>query len=266
MTTNLKRQVAVASLVVLNIAMISHSAEKDKAKFPKHLNQSEWRLCWEDDFSGEQIDKAKWAHCPEWFRGSGQCQWSPKESFLNGKGKLRLGISKRDGKIFSGAVRTRSLFEKKFGYFEIRCKVPVIHGGWCAFWMMPATGNRPGNEGRDGTEIDIFESIAADKGKVNHALHWDGYGKELKSKGFAMDKMSHLYKGYHTYGMLWNEKEYVFYIDGKETWRTSAGGVMQVPGYLKITVEAAKWAGDVFKENLPKYMLVDYVRVYEKKE
>ena len=37
----------------------------------------------------------------------------------------------------------------------------------------------------------------------------------------------------------------IFYVDGKETWRTGEGGVSHVPAYLKLTVEIGKWAGDI---------------------
>ena len=54
--------------------------------------------------------------------------------------------------------------------------------------------------------------------------------------------------------------EYVFYVDGKETWRTEAGGVCQVPLYIKLSDEIGDWAGDIKKVKLPDEFLVDYVR------
>ena len=238
----------------------------DQKEFPKAIDKDKWELVWEDEFTGDKIDDTKWVHCPEWSRCDGFCKWNDKDAYVDGNGNLILRIRKENDKIYCGAVRTKDIYEKKFGYFEISCKVPVIPGGWGAFWMMPTAGNNAGDEGRDGTEIDIFESIFSDRNKANHALHWDGYGKEHKSTSHVIDNASYLYTGYHKYGLLWNEKEYVFYVDDKETWRTSDGGVMQVPGYLKITMEAAKWAGNIHKEQLPKHMTVEYVRVYSKKD
>ena len=58
-------------------------------------------------------------------------------------------------------------------------------------------------------------------------------------------------------------KSSVFYIDGKETWRTKAGGVCQVPVYIKLSDEIGPWAGDIKKADLPDETLVDYVRVYD---
>ena len=75
--------------------------------------------------------------------------------------------------------------------------------------------------------------------------------------------MPEVTEGFHTYGLLWLPAEYVFYVDGTEAWRSSAGGVCQVPEFLKLTNEIGDWAGDIKKANLPDYFEVDYVRVYD---
>ncbi|MCC6820257.1 MAG: hypothetical protein IT579_05945, partial [Verrucomicrobia subdivision 3 bacterium] len=61
----------------------------------------------------------------------------------------------------------------------------------------------------------------------------------------------------------WTPAEYVFYVDGQEVWRTKAGGVSQVPEYLKLTEEIGEWGGAIAKAQLPDYFEVEYVRVYE---
>ncbi len=232
---------------------------------PGHLGDG-WELVWEDGFSGGEIDATKWRHCPEWVRQGGGGRWSHEDAYVDGDGKLIVRIRRTDEGIRSGALRTEGLFSQKFGYFEIRCKVPVIRGGWAAFWMMPVGGVPVGKDrGREGTEIDVFESIYAENGNVHHALHWGGYGEEHEKEGIVLKGRPELYEGYHTYGVLWDEGGYVFYIDGEETWRSSAGGVMRVPAYLKVSIEAAKWAGDIDSEELPKHIAVDYVRAYRRK-
>jgi len=119
-----------------------------------------------------------------------------------------------------------------------------------------------GNEGRDGTEIDIMEKAWSAEDRINHALHWDGYGEYHKSEGKEV-VIPGLSQGFHTFGLLWQPEEYVFYVDGEETWRTSAGGVSQVPAYIKLTDEVGKWAGEIQNAELPDYFYVDYVRVYD---
>jgi beta-glucanase (GH16 family) len=95
-----------------------------------------------------------------------------------------------------------------------------------------------------------------------YALHWDGYGKQHKSEG-KVAQVPGVMDGFHTFGLLWMPTEYVFYVDGQETWRTKAGGVCQVPLYIKLSDEIGNWAGAISKAKVPDQFLVDYVRVYD---
>ena len=98
--------------------------------------------------------------------------------------------------------------------------------------------------------------------RVQHTFHWDGYGKHHKSEGKVV-KVPGVMDGWHTFGLLWLPDEYIFYVDGKETWRSKAGGVCQVPQYMLLSDEIGSWAGDISKAKLPDRFLVDYVRVYD---
>jgi beta-glucanase (GH16 family) len=101
-------------------------------------------------------------------------------------------------------------------------------------------------------------------GRLTSNLHWDGYGKGHKSAGTKFSRPG-IRTGWHTFGLLWVPTEYVFYVDGKEVWRTSAGGVSQVPEFIKLTEEIGTWGGKIQNASLPDYCEVDYVRVYEAK-
>lgn len=164
-------------------------------------------------------------------------------------------------------MRTRGLFEQAYGYFEIRADIPKEEGFWTAFWLMSDSVADIGNEGRNGTEIDIFEAPFSYRSGdyIQHALHWDGYGEEHRSVGKDL-RIPGIYEGYHTFALEWNEDEYIFYIDDEVTWRTSAGGVSEVPEYIKITAEVGEWGGDIEKAQLPAELKVDYVRVYEREQ
>jgi len=222
------------------------------------------KMVWNDEFNGNSLDSTKWSPAPEWPRQGG-CRWSHENFDMTGKGQVRLQVTEQNNSVLCGAIRTRNLFDKKYGYFEVRCTVPEIHGGWGAFWLMPYT-NKPGKLGNDGTEIDVFESINGWNGKINHALHWDGYNEEHKKDSISLNRPD-LYDGkYHVFGMMWTPKEYIFYIDNKETWRTTSGEVSDVNQYLKLTLEVSdgNWAGNWKNQvNKPIDWLIDYVRVYD---
>jgi beta-glucanase (GH16 family) len=246
-------------LVALWLSAIAAGAQTNQTLLPPAPDGKSWKLAWHDEFDGKKLDETKWNRLGDWKRRDGY--WTKDNAYLNGKGSLLLR-TKKDGRRYTcGAVNTRGKFEHAFGYYEARCQMPKEPGHWSAFWMMCSGVNIVGNDGRDGTEIDIIEMPWRD-GRLTVNLHWDGYDQAHKQDGkkFTLPGVT---EGFHTYGLLWLPTEYVFYVDGKEVWRSSAGGVSQVPEFLKLTNEIGVWAGDIKQAKLPDYFEVDYVRVYD---
>ncbi len=218
-----------------------------------------WKLVWHDEFDGFTLNDLKWNRLGDWKRRDGF--WVREDAYLDGGGKLVLR-TRRDGDRFTcGAVNTRDKFTHAFGYYVARCRMPREPGHWPAFWLMGGGVGRVGDGGRDGTEIDIMELPWRD-GRVTMNLHWDGYGKAHQSAGTRLQRPA-LTRGFHDFGLWWRPDEYIFYIDGQEVWRSRAGGVCQVPEYVKLTEEIGKWGGDIHQAALPDHFLVEYVRVYD---
>lgn len=249
------------TLAAVALSFTCVKAQTPKDALPALPAGQEWKIVWQDEFEGPKLDETKWNRLGDWKRRDGY--WIKDDAYLDGKGSLILRTRKDGDRFTCGAVNTRGKFERAFGYFVARCKMPNQPGHWPAFWMMGSGVGKVGDGGRDGTEIDIVEIPWRD-GKVTMNLHWDGYGKDHKSAGTNMTIQA-LKEGFHTYGLHWTPQEYVFYVDGREVWRSAAGGVCQVPLFLKLTEEIGKWGGDISKATLPDYCEVDYVRVYEVK-
>lgn len=194
------------------------------------------------------------------------------------KGRFTGGIETR---IINGdnnsnkGTSDEMLFSQAFGYFEVRAKLPKSQGLWSAFWLQSSNMRKVGNEGMDGTEIDVFESafINSKKSKMGHALLWDGYSKDGKCSPYITNLEQDLYDGYHTYALKWTPEYYVFYIDGVATWATKDGDVSRVKEFLRLTVEID--AGDGWGPHGQKIgqfshnndenedFLVDYVKVWQ---
>ncbi len=96
--------------------------------------------------------------------------------------------------------------------------------------------------------------------QVQQTLHWDGYGRHHKSEG-KVATISGVMTGFHTFALWWKQDEYIFYIDGKETRSSKAGGVCQVPPHIKLSDEIGRWSGDIRTARLPEGFAVDYIRV-----
>lgn len=165
-------------------------------------------------------------------------------------------------------------FSQKYGYFECRCILPEGADIWSAFWLMnDGVYNADGN-GRDGTEIDIFESDGYERlfrYNVSSNLHFDGYGDAHKMLGATRFLLkNNPYEEFNTYGLEWNENEYIFYINGVETFRTDFGGVSQNEEYIILSVEMRGENGiPSERENIAAEgaeFIVDYVKVYQYKD
>ncbi len=234
-------------------------SQADSEFLPPAPAGQNWKLAWQDEFDGPRLDETKWNRLGDSKRRDGY--WIQEDAYLDGKGNLVLRTRKDGDRFTCGAVNTRGKFEHAFGYYVARCKLPSQPGHWPAFWLMCGGVSTVGNAGRDGTEIDIVEVPWRD-GRLTANLHWDGYGKEHKSAGTNFT-CAGVMEGWHTFGLVWQPDQYVFYVDDKEVWRTSAGGVSQVPEFIKLTEEIGTWGGKIREAELPDYFLVDYVRVYD---
>ena len=249
-------------LIGMFFLVVSHAAiaaQPEKDTLPPASAGKTWKLVWHDEFDGTALDTSKWEVMPDAPRKGGW--WMRKAVSLDGKGHLVIRTLKEGDRYLDGCVRTKGKFEHSFGYYVARVKLQKQPGHWSAFWIMGDGVGKVGSGGREGTEIDIYEKPWLDD-RVQHTLHWDGYGKDHKSKGKVV-KVPGVMEGWHTFGLWWKPDEYVFYVDGKETWRTKASGVCQVPEYMKLSDEIGKWAGDIAKAKLPDAFMVDYVRVYD---
>lgn len=195
----------------------------------------------------------------------------PKEGrFTSGIETRKVVGNSNDNKGTSDEL----LFSQAFGYFECRVKFPNSDGMWSAFWLQSSNQRKVGNEGEDGTEIDIYESAfrKSKDSKMGHALLWDGYGKDAKVSDYIGNLEQDLYDGYHTFALKWTPEYYVFYIDGKPTWATADGNVSKVKEFLRLTVEID--AGDGYGphgQKIGKFshdedaddFMIDYVKVWQ---
>ena len=159
-----------------------------------------WQIVWQDEFDGKELDASKW-ESPEYERRGHL--WHPANAYLDGKGNLVMETSKVGERFASPCVRTINRYEKAFGFFVTRCKLPKAEGHWSAFWLYNASVGKVGDEGRNGTEIDIMEWPYRD-GSVQHALHWDGYGEHHKSAGHVSKNPELLDGEFHTFALWWS--------------------------------------------------------------
>lgn len=111
-----------------------------------------------------------------------------------------------DNQYISGILTSQGKFSQKYGYFEIRAKLPVGDGVWPAFWMLADDGGWP-------PEIDVLEGRGQQRGDLVMTTHWriPSTGR-IHSCGFDFalpDAAEH----FHNYGVLWQQDRLVYFID-----------------------------------------------------
>ena len=190
-----------------------------------------------------------------------------KENGPKGAGYYSYGMETNPNKNYDG---DHVGYEQLYGYFEISCILPKGAGINPAFWLLcDGMFDDPTDGGITGAEVDVFETntyydeSSSEFGSVYHTIHVDSYDEYHRSENQGSFYADDPYNKFNTYGVEWNENEYIFYINGVETARTSFGGVCQVPLYLIISVGVDDRIYD--NEYLPASMVVDYVRCYQYK-
>jgi len=113
-----------------------------------------------------------------------------------------------DNEYVSGILTTQSVFSQKYGYFEIRAKIPVGIGVWPAFWMLADDGGWP-------PEIDIMEGRGQRPDDMVMTTHWRSPETGLvNSCGFDFT-VADAATEFHDYGALWQHDRITYYIDRK---------------------------------------------------
>lgn len=261
-----------------------------------------FELVWSDEFEGDSLDKTKWQ--TNWWETERKGGYWHDDMVSVKNGNLVITTAYFDEGLeipdkYKGYFATHDYEEYKegwytgcitgqgkqdflYGYYECRAILPKSTGMWSAFWMMNKNVGNVDNSGKDGTEVDIFESMyykdvswgAGDA--VVSGIVYDGYGADSKNDSIGKWFCNNPYEEFNTYGVEWNEDEYIFYINGVETGRLSTGGVSQNPEYLLLSCEVAGENGianadshGTGKMNMQPgdtaEFIVDYVRVYQYK-
>jgi beta-glucanase (GH16 family) len=113
-----------------------------------------------------------------------------------------------NNEYISGILTTQSWFSQKYGYFEIRAKIPIGTGVWPAFWMLADDGGWP-------PEIDVMEGRGQRPGDLVMTTHWripatgfvESCGFDFALPGAEAD--------FHDYGVLWLQDRLIYFIDRK---------------------------------------------------
>ena len=239
------------------------------------LDLTGYSIVFEDDFDTGTLDPAKWE-----FRGTGpraggymhpdQVRVEGNKLFLKAE-YLEAGARGAGSPAgwYSGMLRTVEEFT--YGYYEMTCICSKGGGFWSAWWLnaqgMASAEASKGGPG--GAEIDIFEAFCYKdrfgKDAVSLNVHVGGYGDGLQSLHLGSWRGKNIYTQVNTFGLLWTENEYIFYINGVEAVRSAfKDGVSSEPEYGIISLELPG-AGDLSEPpGFSTEFIIDNVKIWQK--
>ncbi len=261
-------------------------AERDSDGTPLSSN-------WGYDIGRGQSDNSDGTNPNNWAWGNGENQWysdNDKDNTWVSNGTLKIRAIKETGPDnnathTSGRIVTRNVSGRqwKYGYIEMRAKIPVERGVWPAFWMLD-------NDIYDGQgwplsgEIDIMESSTSVWGvdKVYGTLHCEAGsgGNPIYTAGTVLDDIA---GEWHTYAVKWDENSITWYYDGKPAHWTLGKNASDStatytpsnvnskeawpynePFYIIINLAVGGNLGGTIGNWTESTMTIDYVRVYQK--
>ncbi|MEE0945536.1 MAG: glycoside hydrolase family 16 protein [Acutalibacteraceae bacterium] len=253
------------------------------------------QLVWYDEFESDSLDMDKW--CFTRTMHGADCEYDNSEKCIrveDNQVHMQVHRSELEDKdyVLSEGLTTMETMNFKYGYVEMRAKLPFRHGAWPSFWMK---SNTPFKKAHYMAEIDIFEVFSSDRNVVSNLHKWvtstihvmlPGGEGSLK-RAYTFENYENLNDEYHTYGFEWDEKYMSFYVDdemytrfpidesgefGEETIKGMEGfhDFAYIIFNNEIFTQGRSWRPEeyVLKEDdeMPIDYYIDYVRFYQNPE
>ena len=240
----------------------------------EELSLDGYSLVFEDEFEGNSLDTDIWEYRVE-GGGNGRFE-SATQAKVEGGNLIMTGEYLTEGRYGEGWYACDIQIKKKYckGYFEIKCKCSETADFWSAFWIQAEHpyDHDISKGGPGGAELDIFESCDSGskdrlrKNSVVQTIHCNGYDDnpdKLDSRILGKFKTGDIYNEYATFGLKWTDDEYIFYINGVESARSSFGnGVSNEEEY--VCVSLCMPAEITIDHSEKAVFTIDYVKIWQK--
>jgi licheninase len=209
-------------------------------------------------------DKSVWKLC-----SAGPSAWNRYFSAVQGyetvkveNGYLKLTVKKEGADYKNAGIRTFAGFPQN-SRVEAKARLTKkVRGGFPAIWQMPINGTTWPTAG----EIDLMEWIQGTPDKIYQTLHFK-YDKPDNTAGVApvFDVTE-----WHTYAVERTNEAVTFFVDGVQTMRYLNEGVVEKYPFHNWNYDiilnfslggTGTWPGQIFDQDLPGEMWVDWVRV-----
>ncbi|WP_397446632.1 family 16 glycosylhydrolase [Polaribacter sp. R77954] len=243
-----------------------------------------YQLIWEDNFNSKELDTTKWNRQVE-PAGRFNKEWqrytdSKKNSYIKNDQLVLEAI--HEGKVHeenaytSARLNTAGKLDFTYGKIIANIKLPSGKAIWPAFWML---GSNIDENGGDTLwpftgEIDILELWGSDSASIVEAnVHYaDASGKhtQMGAEGYHL-KNGSFSEDFHEFEFEWTSEKMIWSVNGKSYHTLDITDKKYYAFHkdffllLNIAVggEIAGYPDETTP--LPQKMIVDFIRVYQKK-
>ena len=281
----MKTQIVFISIALMLSLALTRCSKTDSSNTNTNNNSNQnppppppttYKLVWSDEFNTDgKPDISKWTY------ETGGNGWGNNEleyytdSLTNGRVENGNLVIEARYENYAGSNYTSARIISKnkaqwtYGKFDIRAKIPKGKGTWPAIWLLSA--NNP-LVWPDNGEIDIMEEVGFDPnvihGTAHNKLYYGGNGKGSSVPVPTAQDSFHVYSVEWTpHTLTWSVDSTVYYsyndpYIGYNAWPYTSDFFM----ILNLAI-GGNWGGAQGVDNtiFPQQMLIDYVRVYQKK-
>lgn len=262
--------ISICILAIVSSCAKQEAQIQDIALQKTAVQETEYVLSWSDEFNGNELDRSKWNVEKGYLRNRLSYYTTDGSNWDVRNGSLHLIAKKNDTepKYTSASLMTRGLKTFKYGRFEMRAKMPSGKGFLVGFWT---TGDNYAEvKWPECGEIDVFEYVGAFPGVVHGTVHYKEDNNHSLRKGTHIDKK--VEDGYHIFAIEWTEEKIEWFYDGTKYYSINVDDIgdypesFRKPHILRISFPwGGNWLGDIDDSVFPQDVVIDYVRVYEKK-
>ena len=264
---------------------------------PCLVQAGEWSLVWSDEFDYTGLpNEAKWDYEQGFIRNAESQYYTkarkenarvenghlviearkedwPNPDYRPGSSSRRSRSSREKADYTSASLITRGKASWTHGRIEVKAKLPAGRGVWPAIWML-GTNIREVGWPRCG-EIDIMEYVGFDPNTVCANVHMAKYNHAKGTGKGSKIQADKPYASFHIYAVEWTPERMDFFFDEHKyfTFENEHSGVdawpFDQPHYLILNLAiGGSWGGQkgIDESIFPQKFLIDYVRIYQKKQ
>jgi beta-glucanase (GH16 family) len=240
-------------------------------------NYPGYNLVWRDEFEGDALNTADWTYeignNNGW--GNNELEYYREDNTSIVNGHLVITAKKQHFDNFdytSSRLVTKGKQQFKFGRIDIRAALPEGKGIWPALWMLGSNVDAVGWPASG--EIDIMELTGDIPNRVVGTVH---YGANLAQHGFKSaskfaDSGDSYQEKFHVYSINWENNLIEFLVDDEVYSTITPADLNGQPWpfnkfffFIFNVAVGGNWPGSPDSSTkFPQYMIVDYVRVFQK--